>query len=99
MRAALQQHEGVVLELVRWGVDLTIPDREGTTPVMAASQNGTDEVLRELLRARASVSTHRETDGYTALMLAVTYGNNAAVRTLLRFQADVNSADKVLLQA
>ena len=54
----------------------------GSTALMAASQNGHLEVVRELCERGANVNAARTDNGVTALMFASHYGYLGVVREL-----------------
>jgi ankyrin repeat protein len=66
----------------------------GVTALIAASQQGHQEIVRALLDAKADVNA-KAGNGATALMLAARAGNQEIVRALLDARADVNAKDNV----
>ena len=81
--AVLGGHHSVVRILLNSGA-LQIKDRLGWTPLMWASQEGYDTIVRELLTYDASqLNTNSTKEGVTALGIAVDHGRLLVVRTLL----------------
>lgn len=63
------------------------------TPLMAASQCGHIDVVRELLRGGAKVDVKLKAAGWTALMLAALNNQVAAVDALLKHGASKEACD------
>ena len=61
---------------------------------MLASYNNQLEVVKELLKTNADIST-RMNDGWTALLLASEQGHVEIVQELLRNNADINEKNDV----
>ena len=64
----------------------------GITALMAASQNGYVEVVKELLNSGADINA-KDNDGCTALMLASENGHLEVVNELLNRGADIRARD------
>ena len=78
--------------LIKWGADVNKVNRDGWTPLMAASTmaastGGRADIARALLAAGADVNAATD-DGRTALMCASWYGHAEIVRDLLVAGAD-----------
>jgi ankyrin repeat protein len=63
------------------------------TPLISVAENGTPDVLKELIEAGAKVNAKNKA-GRNALMAAVQYGLLANIKLLLDAGADVNAKDK-----
>ncbi|MFJ9822005.1 ankyrin repeat domain-containing protein [Streptomyces sp. NPDC101151] len=81
-----------VKALLRAGADPERGDREGTTPLYAASVSGEAEIARLLLMAGASPDTESRGLGSegTPLCAAACWGHTETVRALLAHGADPN---------
>ena len=91
--AASQGLTQKVLELVKKGVDVNIPDQEGRTALMLAAFDGHTQIVRFLLDNKAYVDT-RDGMGRTALMYAASGPNPETVQLLLERRADPNLVDQ-----
>jgi ankyrin repeat protein len=77
--------------LLERGADPTIADANGSTPLMAACDQGRLAVVRLLLKHPCAIATfinHRDIDGQTALWKACRNGRQGVVRALLESGAD-----------
>ena len=71
----------------------------GYTPLLIASENGNQEVVRALLAAEVSADSERAAQGHSALMLAAQAGHLDTARTLLHGGANVNATSRSGLTA
>jgi hypothetical protein len=78
--------------LLREGASIYSASRFGTTPLMYALQDRSNESLTLLLKAGADPNA-ADKDGVTALMMAAIDGNDEAVRKLVRAGADLRARD------
>jgi len=77
-----------LLDMKAWDIDK--PDFVGRTPLIWASKNGCEGIIRLLLeKAGANLHTKDAGDGQTPLAWAVRYGQEGAVKLLLQ-QGEVN---------
>jgi len=79
--------QGVRALLVRPGVNVNVPERDGTTALHYAVQRGHHALVTALVGARADVNA-RNRYGVTPLWLASLNGDAAVAGTLLRVGAD-----------
>lgn len=77
--------------LISAGADVDAADASGLTPLMCASRQGHEAIIRLLLEAGAMLEL-RDQEGYTALMFAANRGQTAVTGILLAAGADVNAA-------
>ncbi|PJM94745.1 ankyrin repeat domain-containing protein [Streptomyces sp. CB01373] len=89
--AAMMGHTARAEALLRLGADPERADREGTTPLYAASVQGDAETVRLILAAGACPDTEsgRGSEG-TPLCAAACWGHTETVRELLAHGADPN---------
>ena len=73
--------------VVRYGGDVTLPERSGKTPLFYAAEAGERVAVQRLIRAHALVNA-QSNSGHTALMLASTANHTTVVEQLLRSHAD-----------
>jgi ankyrin repeat protein len=89
---AVKRNEiSTVRDLLRRRVDVNIPDRDGSTPLLWAAHLGHHELLTLLLASGADVKV-ANAYGVTPLYEASTQGNAAIVDQLLRAGADPNDS-------
>ncbi|KJE88406.1 hypothetical protein CAOG_000065 [Capsaspora owczarzaki ATCC 30864] len=84
--ACLRSRSAVVEALLKLpGIDMTLPDRSGLTPMHYACLNRDDSAIVPLLNAGAlpTVAAKIPADAFTPLHLAIAFGNNLAVEALL----------------
>lgn len=82
--------------LIAAGADVKAADLRGYTPLMAAAQKPSADLIKILLEAGARASVNaKEGEGQTALMLASERANVEAIKTLLAAGAAVNAKDKL----
>jgi hypothetical protein len=81
-------HREVVKTLLDGGADPNIKNKDGSTALMIASQDGHLEVVKTLLDGGADPNQKRK--GITALMLASQFGHLEIVKTLLDRGVDLN---------
>lgn len=88
--AAMFGEQADVRALLRAGADPDTADRDGTTPLYAASVRGATDVVRLLLRAGAAPDTESAGVGAegTPLCAAACWGHTGTVRELLAHGAD-----------
>jgi hypothetical protein len=67
---------------------------QGDTAIIAASQGGSQGLVRELVRLGADVNARSNVNGWDAVMYASRYGHAAAVAVLLDNGADPNTQSK-----
>jgi len=70
-----------VSELLNWGVDVNIRGGRYFLPLVAASSEGHEAVVRLLLEHEADVDA-KDTDGGTALYWAARHGHEAVVNLI-----------------
>jgi hypothetical protein len=84
----------VVKELISaYGAKVNIARKDGRSPLMAAIDNGDEEVLKTLLSFGATLN-HVAEDGSSALCVAARGGKVTAIEILLNYGADVNLVTK-----
>jgi ankyrin repeat protein len=74
------------------GADVNAPDKDGKTPLIAATFNTNAGVLSVLLKAGANVNA-RQNDGGTALMAAAVSNPAEVITMLLKAGARINDQD------
>ena len=79
-----QRH--VVRFLIRAGANVNIADPSGLTPLQLACYDGDEEIVRELIVARAEINT-------SALASASQEGHVGVIRLLIAAGADINNSD------
>lgn len=77
------------------GIDVNLPDREGNTPLIVASQGGYSPVVSFLLdRFKGEIDVNwRNIFGFTAVMKAALQGRTKCLRSLLAAGANLNLRD------
>lgn len=100
--AVVNEHKGVMLELLRKNADITTTDGSGATALHVASRRGHEDLSRHLLEHGASIEA-KDKYGRTALHEAALYGREPVVQLLLSKGANVavvdNGGDTVLHRA
>eukprot|EP00053_Salpingoeca_punica_P002028 m.35880 g.35880 ORF g.35880 m.35880 type:complete len:317 (+) comp11347_c0_seq1:245-1195(+) len=102
--AVAQWDAAAVREILQTGiVDVDVPDKFGSSPLMSASQKGFVSVVEELLRRGANIN-FTNGSGKTSLMMASFNGHLGVVEVLLHEKAklqlkDNNGADALHLAA
>lgn len=91
--AALNGDAGQIAAHLGSGTDVNLKDVESRTPLMYASYNGHEEIIRKLVEKGADVNL-QDIYGRTALMMASSGPYAASVRYLLERGANPNLADK-----
>jgi len=86
-------NSGEVEEFIRAGININAKDKDGSTPLMIASEKGDGEMARVLLKNGAEPNAS-DINGYTALMFASYSGNLEIVKLLVAGGADVNTRDQ-----
>lgn len=82
--------------LIAAGADVNAADALGRTPLMAAAEKPSTELIKLLLEAGARTSVNaKDNEGRTALMSASQQSNVEAIKTLLEAGAGVNAKDKL----
>ena len=82
--AAQNGFPGIVGALIMRGADVNLALPKGTTPLCIASNEGHDQVVRSLLRARTIDVDRADKNGLTPLLIASQTGNEDIVKMLLR---------------
>ncbi|KAF3403072.1 Serine/threonine-protein phosphatase 6 regulatory ankyrin repeat subunit C [Talaromyces pinophilus] len=90
--AVVNEHEGVMLELLRENADITTTDGSGATALHVASRRGHEDLSRHLLEHGASIEA-KDKYGRTALHEAALYGRELVVQLLLSKGANVAVVD------
>ena len=80
----------MAVALVKHGADVDAGNREGETPLLAASYAGAEDVARVLLDAGANPEA-ADPDGWTALHNACARGHLGVARLLVGRRADINA--------
>ncbi|KAK1764247.1 ankyrin-2 [Phialemonium atrogriseum] len=80
--------------LLEIGIDATVKDSKGFTPLHIASMNGFVKVVEILLAKNADVAA-KTPNGQTALHLAVERGHNEVVMQLLNAKASLDSRNEL----
>jgi ankyrin repeat protein len=105
VKAILHKNSPAIKLLLRSGVDVNEPGKNGCSPLQRAAKYGDLKTVEFLVRAGANVNAPpSQTEGYTALHFAVEAGNVNLVRFLIQAGAHVNtqpypSLGKTLLEA
>lgn len=78
------------------GLDVDVPDKEGTTPLLRAltSEEGDENITKTanvLLERKADPNAKRARDGLTVLMAAAAHGNGDLIQRLLDASVDPNT--------
>jgi hypothetical protein len=81
-----------VRSLIETGINPTVPDPTGLTPLMAAAYKGYPEILKALLEAGVPIDT-KDSSGYTALMFACNAGHLSCTRLLIEKGANIHEVD------
>ena len=92
-RAADANDLSTLKKLIDKGVNVNLPNRDGSTPLMLAAGRGNAEAAQMLLRAGADVNARQPGAMNSAIQYAAELGNGATVRTLLSAGAYVNQVD------
>jgi len=79
--------------LLRAGAKVSAANREGTTPLMLATENGNGVMIQKLIKAGADPNVPLTKDGDTALMMAARSGKTDAIKVLLDNGAKVNTQE------
>jgi ankyrin repeat protein len=81
-----------VRKLIASGVDLNERDKSGYTALVWAARNGSTEVAKALIDARADMNARDcAANGWTPLMHAIHKNNNGMAHLLIEHGADVNA--------
>jgi ankyrin repeat protein len=81
-----------VRELITSGVDLNERDKSGYTALVWTARNGSTEVAKALIEARADMNARDcAANGWTPLIHAIHKNNNEMARLLIDSGADVNA--------
>ena len=91
LKAAQSGNLTQVQALLAQGANIDAIDRDGTTALMFAAQQGYTEIVRHLLQAGANVNQKRKLYRLTALMLAAASKQVDVLQTLIAAGADVNA--------
>ena len=86
-------NRGEVEEFIRAGINVNAKDKDGSTPLMIASEKSDSEIVGLLLKSGADPNAG-DIAGYTALMFASYSGNLEIARLLIGSGADVDARDK-----
>ena len=86
-------NRGEVEVFIRAGININAKDKDGSTPLLIASEKGDIEIARLLLENGADPNAS-DIDGYTALMFTSYSGNLEIAKLLVGNGADVNARDK-----
>jgi ankyrin repeat protein len=78
---------------IKAGMDINSRDKDGSSALMIAAENGDLEMAQLLIKSGADVNSHN-IDGYTALIYAAYKGNVQIAELLIKNNADVNVRDK-----
>ena len=89
-----EKEEPMIQRLICRGVDVNIKNEKGMTPLMVASQNGDDQLIKKLLDAGADMNCSNSVTGDTSLILASEKGQTTCVQKLLDYHANVNIQGK-----
>jgi ankyrin repeat protein len=90
--AAERGEAAQVRELIASGVDLNERDKSGYTALVWAARNGSTEVAKALIEARADMNARDcAVNGWTPLIHAIHKNNNEMARLLIESGADVNA--------
>ncbi len=90
--AALSDKNWAGEKLIRLGADVNAVNKDGKTPLMLASEQGSVKMVSDLLKAGAKPNA-KNPRGETALMFAAEKGQTECINLLLRAGADVLLAD------
>jgi len=89
--AVKQRDAAAVMSLIRSGVDVNVPESDGTTALHWAVQADDIQTAAALIKAGARVTVANRL-GVTPLMLAATNGNATMIDALLKAGANPNEA-------
>lgn len=97
--AIRSRHFSLVGPLLEAGADLNgIADDRGTTPVMDAAADGSEDLMLQLIELNAELH-HANKDGQTAVTLAVGNGHDDAAIALIKEGMDVDVKDLLGMSA
>jgi ankyrin repeat protein len=91
LNAARSGNFNQILAILTQGANVDATDRDGTTALMFAAQQGYTEIVRVLIEAGANLNLPRKRYGLTALMLAASEARADVLQTLVAAGADVNA--------
>ncbi|MFQ5470719.1 MAG: ankyrin repeat domain-containing protein [Gammaproteobacteria bacterium] len=87
--ACRKNYNDIVGVLLNAGANPSLIDSEGTSPLLIASESGSEKIVDQLLKQDVDVN-FMDKSGRTALMLAAKNGYKNIVNSLLEHQADTN---------
>lgn len=88
--AAVNGHLDMVNFLLKYGMNVDVPDADGVTPLMEAASKSLLQVMDALLAHGAKINEQDTTLGYTPLTFAVDWDQSKAVAYLIQHGADLN---------
>jgi ankyrin repeat protein len=93
--AAMHGHAAMVEELIKAGLDASVPDDGKMTPLHCASERGHALAVKTLLEVITVDVNCKDTDGRTPLHFAMVSGDEATVLNIIGAdKVDVNCVDK-----
>ena len=94
VKATYQAQTDIAELLLKHGADARTGSAVGNTPLLWASQNGFDDLARDLLAKGADPNTLTKWDQLTPLYFAAANGHTEIVKMLLAHGARVDVRDK-----
>lgn len=92
-KAAINNFENIVRELIQAGADLNTQDDKGNTPLISATVNKHESLVNALIAAKADLN-RQNNDGSTALLIAALKNSENIALKLIAAGADVNKQNK-----
>jgi len=91
--AALNDHQSIVVLLLRNAASTLTVDKQGNSPLHLAAWKGNNEIVISLLTHGPSIAkiNQKNKENETALHFACQYGNNEIVKTLLNYGAECDA--------
>ena len=92
LQAAIHGKVGEVKKLLGQGADVNTKNNDGWTPLIYSAKHGYTAVVKELLKAKASLDDKTKRQGYSALSFSAKAGHLPIVEALLKAGAKVDVA-------
>lgn len=85
-----QKEYGISEDLIQAGIDVNVPNRNGTTALHYACIRNTSSELIRLLRTHEADFNAKNRRGFTPLIYAARHGRTAQAKLVVRFSGNVN---------